>query len=55
TCWIADFDEEEVKKVLQIPSAIRVVAMTPLGYPDGEKGVVANRKPLQEIVHYNQW
>jgi len=55
TCWIGAFKEEEVKKVLGIPPDVRVVAMTPLGYPAEEKGPVTNRKPLEEIVKYDRW
>lgn len=33
TCWIGAFNEEEVKKVLNIPANVKVVAMTPVGYP----------------------
>jgi nitroreductase len=31
TCWIANFDEEEVKKATEIPDDWRIAAMTPLG------------------------
>ncbi len=55
TCWIANFDEKIVKEVLGIPSGIRVVAMTPLGYPDEVKGKVHDRKPLEEILHFEHW
>ena len=55
TCWIGAFDEKAVKEVLGIPDHIRVVAMTPLGYPAEEKGEVTNRKPLSDIVHYDRW
>jgi len=55
TCWIADFDEKAAKKTLNIPKHIRVVAMTPLGYPAEEKGPVTDRKPLNEMVHYEKW
>jgi len=55
TCWIADFEENAAKKALNIPKHIRVVAMTPLGYPDEEKGPVTDRKPLNNIVHYDKW
>jgi nitroreductase len=55
TCWIGAFNEDEAKKALGIPSNIRVVAMTPLGYPAEEKGPVTDRKPLDEIVRYNRW
>jgi nitroreductase len=55
TCWIGAFDEQEVKKTLGIPPEIRVVAMTPLGYPAEKKEPVTDRKPLSEIVHYDHW
>ncbi len=55
TCWVADFDENSVKKALNIPKDVRVVAMTPIGYPDEEKGPVTDRKPLESIVHHEKW
>ncbi len=33
TCWIGAFDEAKVKDLLKIPKQVKVVAMTPLGYP----------------------
>ena len=55
TCWIAAFREEEIKKILNIPSNVRIFAMTPLGYPDEKKGPVKKRKLLEELVHYEKW
>jgi nitroreductase len=55
TCWIAAFDEKAAKKALNIPKDIRVVAMTPLGYPEEEPSSASDRKPLDQIVHYNKW
>jgi len=55
TCWIADFNEGEAKKALGVPEHVRVVAMTPLGYPAEEKGPVTDRKPLENIVRYDKW
>jgi nitroreductase len=52
TCWIGWFDEEKVKKALGVPENIRVVASTPLGYPD-ESPDPRPRKSLDEIVSYN--
>ena len=51
TCWIGDFQNSEVKKVLGLPGDEDVVAVTPLGYPD-KGGFTPNttRKPLEEIV-----
>ena len=64
TCWIGGFDEVKVKKILNIPEKIRVVAMTPVGYPsdDGMRNKIARkiiradrRKSLEEMIHYNKW
>ena len=55
TCWIGAFDEDKAKEVLGVPSNVRVVAMTPLGYPAEKKGPVTERKPLSEFVHYDRW
>ena len=55
TCWIGAFSEEPARRVLKIPQNIRIVAMTPLGYPDESKKPVSDRKPLNEITHYEHW
>ncbi len=55
TCWIAAFNEDAARKALKIPEKVRIVALTPLGYPDETKGEVTDRKPLKEIVHYEHW
>lgn len=34
TCWIGAFDESKVKELLGVPPSVKVVAMTPLGYPE---------------------
>ena len=54
TCWMGLFDEAELKKQLNIPENIRVVGLTPLGYPDQEPKP-RPRKELNEIAHYNEW
>jgi len=33
TCWIGAFREAEVKRLLCAPDNVKVVALTPLGYP----------------------
>lgn len=55
TCWIAAFKDEAARKTLKIPERIRIVAFTPVGYPDETKGEVTDRKPMNEIVHYEHW
>jgi nitroreductase len=58
TCWIGRFYEnlgetdERIKKILNVPDHMRVLAAKPLGYPAEEPGEI-NRKRLKDIIHYN--
>ncbi|MDD5600737.1 MAG: nitroreductase family protein [Actinomycetota bacterium] len=54
TCWIGAFNEKLVKDVLDIPDNVRVVVLTPLGYP-AEEGRLRGRKSLSEIVCYDRY
>ncbi len=55
TCWIIAFNEKEIKKILGIENKLRIVAMTPVGYPDEKKGPVTKRKTIDELVHFEKW
>lgn len=54
TCWIGSFEEEEVKTILNIPENVKVLALTPLGYPD-EIPRFRGRKILDEIISYDRY
>jgi len=54
TCWIGAFKEDETKKILNIPDHVRVVAMTPLGYPD-QPPSQKFRKSLNQIVCFEKY
>ena len=56
TCWIGSFDEEGVKKLLDIPRSddVRVVELMPLGYP-ADKPREKSRLPLEKIVMMEGW
>jgi nitroreductase len=54
TCWIGAFKEDETKRILNIPESVRVVAMTPLGYPD-EAPSKKSRKRLDQIVCFEKY
>ncbi len=54
TCWIGAFEEEAVKMILGVPEEVKVLALTPLGYPD-EDPPHKRRKPLEEIVSYEKF
>jgi nitroreductase len=54
TCWIGSFDQEEVKRVLQIPAQYKVVELMPLGYP-AENPPAKPRKAFNEVVSYDHF
>jgi len=55
TCWIGRLNADDtIKKALGIPEHVKVVAVTPLGYPDETPGP-KDRRSLSEIVHYDKF
>jgi nitroreductase len=54
TCWLGAFEEDAVKKALDIPEEVRVVAMMPLGYP-AESPAPRPRKSMKDIVSYEKY
>jgi len=54
TCWVAAFNVEAARSVLQLPEEVEPVIFTPLGYPADQPGA-KTRKPLSELVHYEHW
>jgi nitroreductase len=49
TCWICAFDQELLRRKLELSADWEAVAMTPLGYPAAEPRPF-ERKALGEIV-----
>lgn len=54
TCWIGAFDEAMVKNVLEVPDGVRVVALTPIGYP-AEEARERGRLGLEDIISYEKF
>ncbi len=54
SCWICDFNEPRLKEILGVPPDVRVIAMTPLGFPAAEPPPF-QRKAFEELVRYEQW
>jgi nitroreductase len=54
TCWIGAFFEEQVREILGVPEGVKIVALTPVGYPAGEK-THSSRKSLDEIIMHERW
>jgi nitroreductase len=55
TCWIGGFDEKTVKDSIEAPDNIRIIAYTPLGYPNEEKTGISDRKTPQETIFYEKY
>ena len=55
TCWIGAFYEAEVKRVLNIPEAIKVVELLPIGYPADKGQPRKKRHDLNKIASYENW
>jgi len=45
--------EEPIKRALGVPKNVRVISLMPVGFADEEPQ--RNRKPLQEMVYYEQY
>jgi nitroreductase len=54
TCWVAAFNVEAARSVLQLPDEVEPAIFTPLGYPADQPGP-KTRKPLSELVRYEHW
>ena len=61
TCWIGSFYEDKVRKLLNVPDNLVIVAMLSVGYPrDKEESTsrpprIKNRRPLAEIASYEEF
>jgi nitroreductase len=54
SCWIGAFSEPDVRKLLNVPENLRIVALTPLGVPN-ETPKPQPRKALKDIVINNKF
>ena len=54
SCWIGDFKEEKVKKLLNIPDKWNIVALVTFGYP-AESPHPRRKKPIEDIVSFNRF
>lgn len=52
TCWIGAFEEGKVREILNVSSDLRIVALTPVGYPAVDPPPKP-RKPINEIISYD--
>jgi len=50
TCWIANLNTNETKRILGIPKELYVITVTPLGFPE-EIPPRPNRRELRDLIH----
>ncbi len=55
TCWIGWINEKAIKKILSIPSRVRVLSIITLGYPAKAKEQISERLPAEEISFNEKW
>ncbi len=57
TCMTTVFRhrEKEFRELLGAPDNIELVALTPLGYPQGRGFLPSLRRPIEEITHFDRW
>jgi nitroreductase len=51
TCWLGAFWADQVRAILDVPTADTIIAVTPIGYPDVAPES-RGRKDLAEFVRY---
>ncbi|MFH1211082.1 MAG: nitroreductase family protein [archaeon] len=54
TCWVGSFDNEAVKRILNIPGGVNPEIILTLGHPEG-KTSMAGRHDLSFMVYFEQW
>jgi nitroreductase len=54
SCWVGDFNEEKVRKLLNIPESWDIVALVSFGYPAGNPQQ-RKKKAIEEIVSFNKF
>jgi nitroreductase len=53
--FVGIYDEDKLKKLLNIPEGIRIVGLLPLGYAAEEQKDGPSRKPVEEFSFSEQW
>ncbi|UCG95643.1 MAG: nitroreductase family protein [archaeon] len=53
SCWLGVFEEDKIRKILNIPDGYSVTAIVTLGYFD--KTHEGKRKNPNELIHWDMW
>lgn len=52
--YVAAFDDEEVAKVLELPSHVRPIGLISIGFP-AQAPAKYKRIPFEKIIHHEKW
>jgi nitroreductase len=55
TCWVCNFDAEKVSKALNLPGHLEPAVLLPIGRPEEVEAPPKKRKPLSELVKFNEY
>ncbi|MBN1521719.1 MAG: nitroreductase family protein [Candidatus Aureabacteria bacterium] len=55
TCWVGWFNEKKVKQVLKVPKNLRIPCLIAMGYPKRDDETPKKRKPLDEIMSFDEY
>jgi nitroreductase len=55
TCMLGWYNEKQIQKILNIPSAKTIGLLISIGYPDYETIPVKKRKPIGEVLKFNNY
>jgi len=54
SCWLGDYNENNIRKLFNVPNKIQILAVIAFGYPD-EEPKPKKKKKMEEIFHYDKW
>jgi len=54
SCWTADFTQNDIRPILEIPNDKYVVGVITIGYTD-KKIKTKKRRPLESMIRYEKW
>lgn len=52
SCWVCAFDAKKCHETLGLPNYLEVIALLPIGYPEGE-APVKSRKEFKSMISFN--
>lgn len=55
TCWVCNFDAGKFRELFNLPDNMEPIALIPIGYPATKANPEKQRKPIEKIVHWNQF